>query len=87
MSAATTTHDTITQNGARRAPGLGPNELVAIHPYVLNVPDGRLADGPSTLPTGVQDYRSTRADVDRLFDTVLPAFLDGRQQPVPLVFL
>ncbi len=85
MSAATTTHDTITQNGARRAPGLGPNELVAIHPYVLSVPDGRLADGPSTLPTSVQDYRSTRADVDRLFDTVLPTFLEGRQQPVPLV--
>jgi hypothetical protein len=85
MSAGITTQHTITQNGARRAPGLGPNELAAIHPYVLSVPDGRLADGPSTPPTSVQDYRSTRADVDRLFDTVLPTFLEGRQQPVPLV--
>jgi hypothetical protein len=61
------------------------DQLVAIHPYVIDIPDGKLAQGPSTLPTSVEDFKTTPEDVDAIFDTHLPAFLEGRSTPVPLV--
>ncbi len=57
------------------------DQLVAMHPYVIDIPDGRLAEGPSTLPTSVDDFKTTKADVDAIFETHLPAFLVGRTLP------
>jgi hypothetical protein len=61
------------------------DQLVAMHPYVIDIPDGKLAEGPSSLPTSVADFKTTKADVDAIFDTHLPSFLAGRDAPVPLV--
>ena len=61
------------------------DQLVAMHPYVIDIPDGKLAEGPSRLPTSVKDFKTTRADVDAIFDTFLPSFIAGRDLPVPLV--
>ena len=60
-----------------RSVDLSRDQLVALHPYVINVPDGRLASGSSTLPTTVKDFRTTAADVDAIFSTHLPAFVDA----------
>ncbi len=61
------------------------DQLVAMHPYVIDIPDGRLAEGPSRSPTSVKDFKTTKADVDAIFDTFLPSFIAGRDLPVPLV--
>ncbi|MEO5652655.1 MAG: caspase family protein, partial [Marmoricola sp.] len=65
---------------------LSRDELVALHPYVINVPDGRLAAGASTSPTSVKDFKTVEADVDAIFSTHLPAFVAGHGgADVPLV--
>ena len=61
------------------------DQLVAMHPYVVDIPDGKLAEGPSSLPTSVADFKTTKADVDAIFETHLPSFLAGHDAPVPLV--
>ncbi len=58
-----------------RSVELSRDQLVALHPYVINVPDGRLASGGSTPPTTVQDFRTVAADVDAIFSTHLPEFV------------
>ena len=69
-----------------RSVDLSRDQLVALHPYVINVPDGRLAGGSSSLPTTVKDFRTTEADVDAIFSTHLPAFVDAHGGTgVPLV--
>ena len=68
-----------------RTTGLTQEQLVALHPYVIDIPDGKLAEGPPTLPTSVDDFKTVEADVDALFETHLPDFLAGREAPVPLV--
>jgi hypothetical protein len=68
-----------------RSTGLTRDQLVAMHPYVIDIPDGRLAPGPPALPTTVDDFKTTKADVDAIFDTYLPSYLAGRDLPVPLV--
>ena len=71
--------------GTTRATDLTRDQLVALHPYVIDIPDGKLAEGPSTPPTNVSDFKTTEADVDAIFDTYLPSFIAGRAEPVPLV--
>jgi Caspase domain len=61
------------------------DQLVAMHPYVVDIPDGKLAGGPATAPTSVKDFKTTRADVDAIFENYLPSFIEGRDRPVPLV--
>ncbi len=68
-----------------RGGDLTRDQLVAIHPYVIDIPDGRLAEGPSTPPTSVSDFKTTEADVDAIFEDYLPSFIAGRTEPVPLV--
>ena len=75
----------MTTTAATRATDLTRDQLVAMHPYVIDIPDGKLAEGPSTPPTTVKDFKTTEADVDAIFDTHLPAFLEGRDLPVPLM--
>ena len=74
-----------TTTASARETGLTRDQLVAMHPYVINIPDGKLGDGTPSLPTSVDDFRTVRADVDALFETHLPAFLEGRDNAVPLV--
>ena len=64
--------------GTTRATDLTRDQLVALHPYVIDIPDGKLAEGPSTPPTTVSDFKTTEADVDAIFDTYLPSFLARR---------
>lgn len=70
---------------ARTTPPLTREQLRAIHPHVVCMEDGRLADGTSTLPTGVDDFQTVRADIDDLFATRLPAFIEMHGRPVPMV--
>lgn len=76
---------TTTTTATARSASLTRDQLVAMHPYVVDIPDGRLAEGPSTAPTSVDDFKTVKADVDAIFDTHLPAFVQGRDNPVPLV--
>lgn len=70
----------------RKAPALTRDQLRTIHPHVISTEDGKLAEGASSLPTGVDDFRTVRADIDDLFATRLPAFIDAQGGgPVPLV--
>lgn len=79
------TQMTTTASTARRVE-LTREQLVAMHPYVINTPDGQLALGQSVPPTSVEDFKTVEADVDAIFDTHLPAFLKGRRgKLVPLV--
>ena len=41
--------------------------------------------GLPPLPTSVDDFRTTKEDVDAIFSDYLPAYLAGRDAPVPLV--
>ncbi|MEO7352260.1 MAG: caspase family protein [Marmoricola sp.] len=75
---------TSTASTARKV-GLSRDQLVAMHPYVIDIPDGKLAEGSSTLPTSVSDFKTTRADVDAIFETYLPSYIAGRDGEVPLV--
>ncbi len=76
---------TLTASTARSVE-LSRDQLVALHPYVINVPDGRLASGSSTLPTTVKDFKTVQEDVDAIFSTHLPAFVAAHGgQGVPLV--
>ena len=68
-----------------RATDLTRDQLVAIHPYVIDIPNGKLAEGPPALPTSVDDFKTTKEDVDAIFSDYLPAYLSGRDAPVPLV--
>ena len=68
-----------------RATGLTRDQLVAMHPYVIDIPDGKLAEGPSSLPTSVSDFKTTKADVDAIFENYLPSYIAGRDAPVPVV--
>lgn len=68
-----------------RTAQLGRDDLVALHPHVIDIEDGQLSLGSSRPPTSVRDFHTTEADVDAIFDTHLPAFVAGRTTPVPLV--
>ena len=63
-----------------RKTGLTQEQLVAMHPYVVDIPDGKLAEGAPTLPTSVDDFKTVEADVDALFETHLPDFLAGARR-------
>jgi hypothetical protein len=70
----------------RKAPALTRDQLRTIHPHVISTEDGKLAEGASSLPTGVDDFRTVRADIDDLFANRLPAFIAAQGGgPVPLV--
>ncbi|RHW24158.1 caspase family protein [Nocardioides immobilis] len=74
-----------TTEAARKAPSLTREELRAIHPYVVCMEDGRLAEGASTLPTGTDDFQTVKADIDKLFKTTLPEFIKMHGKPVPMM--
>jgi hypothetical protein len=66
---------------ASRGSGLSAEELAALKPHVINLRRGLLADGPA----GEGEYWTTPADVEAIFAAHLPAFLEGRDRPVPLM--
>lgn len=74
-----------TTTAARKAPALTREELRLIHPHVVCMEDGRLAEGASTLPTDVDDFRTVKADIDDLFETRLPDFITMHGTPVPMM--
>ena len=76
---------TLTTEAARKAPALTREELRAIHPFVVCMEDGKLAEGASTLPTGVDDFQTVKADIDELFKTRLPEFIKMHGKPVPMM--
>ncbi len=76
---------TVTSEAARTAPPLTTDQLRAIHPFVVCMEDGRLAQGASTLPVGVEDFTTVRADIDELFSKRLPDFITTHAKPVPVV--
>ncbi len=70
---------------SRGVTDLTSDNLRALHPYVVDVPDGKLAEGDPSLPTAVADLRTTEADVRAIFEEHLPRFIQSRKTPVPLV--
>lgn len=76
---------TLTSEAARKAPALTRDQLRTIHPFVVCLSDGKLADGASTLPTGVDDFQTVQADIDELFKTRLPEFIKMHGKPVPMM--
>ncbi len=76
---------TTTTEAARKAPALTRAELQALHPFVVCLEDGKLAEGASTLPTGVDDFVTVKADIDELFATRLPDFIKMHGKPVPMM--
>ena len=74
-----------TTEAARSVPDLTREELRAIHPFVVCMEDGRLAEGPSQLPVGVDDFHTVTADIDELFTKRVPDFITMHGKPVPMV--
>lgn len=59
--------------------GLSAGQLDALRPYVVELQDGKFAT--------TAELNTTAADVDAIFSTHLPAFIDARGGgPVPVVF-
>lgn len=59
--------------------GLSTGQLDALRPYVVELQDGKFAT--------TAELNTTAADVDAIFSTHLPAFIDARGGgPVPVVF-
>ncbi|KRE31085.1 caspase family protein [Agromyces sp. Soil535] len=74
-------------SASRGSSNLTAAQLRALHPHVVNIPDGKLATGPTVLPSSDTDFKTVPADLDALFDTHLPQFIAAQngQRPVPLV--
>ncbi|GHG43369.1 hypothetical protein GCM10012320_07520 [Sinomonas cellulolyticus] len=66
---------------ASRGSGLSADELAALKPHVVDLHRGMLATGPD----GEGEYFTTAQDVQDIFGTHLPAFLEGRSGPTPLM--
>ena len=65
--------------GVEGQPGLSDTQLDALRPYVVELRDGKF---PTTA-----ELNTTAADVDAIFSTHLPAFIEARGAgPVPVVF-
>lgn len=76
---------TLTSEAGRTAPALTVDQLRTIHPFVVCLTDGALADGASVLPTGVDDFQTVEEDIDELFSTRLPEFITMHGTPVPMM--
>jgi hypothetical protein len=59
-----------------RAPDLSPAELSALRPHVIDLREGKFRRGGS--------YYTPQSDVDAIFETHIPAWLDSRPQAEPL---
>lgn len=67
-----------------RGSGLSSDQLLALHPHVVNMKDGELYKGPSVRPTGDHDFRTNHADLSEIFRTHLPAFVADQATPGPI---
>ncbi|MFH8248822.1 caspase family protein [Microbacterium sp. B2969] len=71
---------------ARAASGLTAAQLLALKPHVITLNDGLLDDKANPKPASVGDFRTTLADLDAIFTTHLPAFLEKQAAgTVPIV--
>lgn len=69
-----------------RAAGLTPAQLKALKPHVISLTDGRLDKEATPEPRSVADFATVEADIDAIFSTYLPAFIDAQGgASVPIV--
>ena len=61
-------------------------ELGAIRPHVILLEDGQLSTKSVEAPASVEEFTSTDADIEAIFTTHLPAFVEQHGPgPVPIV--
>jgi hypothetical protein len=69
-----------------RGTALTKDQLAALRPNVIAMSNGLLATrAGAAAPATVADFTTTQADIDAIFSTHLPAFLDAHDGTVPIV--
>lgn len=63
-----------TARGAR----LTPEQLKALKPHVITLDDGRLGRAPTPDPQTVDEFATVEADIDAIFKTHLPNFIEEK---------
>lgn len=63
---------------AARGSTLQPDDLAALRGHVIVMQDGRLAETSVGPPNTVDEFATTPADISRIFDVDLPAFIAER---------
>ena len=89
MNAAPPPRPSVAATATRAGYGLTSAQLAKLRPHVISLTDGRLASSSPKSPkspASVDDYRTSAADVARIFAKDLPEFVAAHQPgPVPLV--
>lgn len=85
MTPSTSSSRTSGTASAARAVTLTPAELKALKPHVITLTDGRLDREATPDPRTAVDFATVEADLDAIFDTHLPAFVEQHGGTVPIV--
>ena len=86
MNAAPPPRPSVAATATRAGNGLTSAQLAELRPHVISLTDGRLASSSPKSPATVDEYRTSRVDVARIFAKDLPDFVAAHQPgPVPLV--
>lgn len=86
MNAAPPPRPSDAASATRSGSGLTPAQLAKLRPHVISLTDGRLASSSPKSPRSVDEYRTSAADLARIFAKDLPEFVAANQPgPVPVV--
>jgi len=86
MNAAPPPRPSVVSPATRGSGGLTAAQLAKLRPHVISLTDGKLATSSPKAPASVDDYRTSAADLARIFAKDLPEFVAAHQPgPVPVM--
>lgn len=68
----------IPPTAAARAAQLTPDQLESLKPHVITLTDGRLDTNPTPRPPSAEEFATVVADIDAIFTTHLPNFIQAK---------